>query len=167
MQFNRQRRAFITLLGGAVGWPLAAGAQQAERVRRIGWLFGRAESDPESQASRAAFQEALVKLGWIEGRNLRIDLRFAADDPYRIRAYAMELVALARGGGDPVAIGLVRNIAQPEGNSTGFSGPEPSIAGKYLGLLKEAAPRNLLFFDRGVSASIGHSGNQDAVPQCH
>ena len=161
------RRKFIALLGGAAAtWPPVAQAQRGERMRRIGWLIGRAESDPVSQASRAAFQEALVKLGWIEGRNLRIDLRFAADDPNHIRAYAMELVALApdvivtgaavvtravqqqtqtipivfTGGGDPVAIGLVQNIAQPEGNSTGFSGPEPSIAGKYLGLLKEAAP---------------------------
>jgi putative tryptophan/tyrosine transport system substrate-binding protein len=162
-----RRRQFITLLGGAAAWPLAARAQQDERVRRVGWLIGRAENDPFTQASRAAFQEALAKLGWIEGRNLRIDLRFAADDPYRIRAYAMELVGLAPdvivtgsavatravqqqtqtipivfvGGGDPAAIGLVRNIARPEGNTTGFSGPEPSIAGKWLELLKEAVPR--------------------------
>jgi putative ABC transport system substrate-binding protein len=155
----------MILAGGAAAWPLAARGQQAERVRRIGWLIGRTEN-LEPQAGRAAFQEALAKLGWIEGRNLRIDLRFAADDPYHIRAYAMELVGLAPdvivtsaavvtravqqqtqtipivfiGGGDPAAIGLVRNIAQPEGNTTGFSGPEPSIAGKYLGLLKEAAP---------------------------
>jgi putative ABC transport system substrate-binding protein len=161
------RRKFITLLGTAAAWPVAARAQQRERVRRIGWLIGRAENDPLSQASRAAFQEALAKLGWIEGRNLRIDLRFAADDPYRIRAYATELVRLAPdvivtgaavatravqqqtrtipivfvGGGDPAAIGLVRTIARPEGNITGFSGPEPSIAGKWLELLKEAAPR--------------------------
>jgi putative ABC transport system substrate-binding protein len=161
-----QRRDFITLVGSAAAWPLAARAQSPGSVRRIGWLIGRAESDPISQASRIAFQEALAKLGWIEGRNLRIDLRFAADDPDHIRAYAMELVRLAPdvivtgaavvtralqqqtqtipivfiGGGDPAAIGLVRNIAQPEGNTTGFSGPEPSIAGKYLELLKEAAP---------------------------
>jgi putative ABC transport system substrate-binding protein len=160
-----KRRDFISLLGGAAAWPIAARAQQAERVRRIGWLIGRTEN-LEPQASRAAFQEALAKLGWIEGRNLRIDLRFAADDPYHIRSYAMELVALAPdvivtsaavvtravqqqtqtipivfiGGGDPAAIGLVQNIARPEGNTTGFSGPEPSIAGKSLELLKDTAP---------------------------
>jgi putative tryptophan/tyrosine transport system substrate-binding protein len=160
-----KRRQFITLLGGAaMAWPLAARAQRGEHLRRIGWLIARAES--LSQAERAAFQEALAKLGWTEGRNLRIDVRFAADDPDHIRAYAMELVGLAPdvivtgaavatkavqqqtqtipivfiGGGDPVAIGLVRNIERPEGNTTGFSAPEPSIAGKYLGLLKEAAP---------------------------
>src|SRR5262245_66126361 len=159
-----KRREFITFLGGAAAWPLAARAQQAERPRRIGWLVARAEN--LSQADRAAFQEALAKLGWIEGSNLRIDLRFAADDPDYIRADAMELVGRAPdvivtgaavatravqqqtqtipivfiGGGDPAALGLVRNIERPEGNTTGFSGPEPSIAGKYLELLKEAAP---------------------------
>src|SRR5262252_8036037 len=162
--FDLRRREFITLLGGAAAWPLAAGAQQFERMRRIGWLIARAES--VSQADRAAFQEALAKLGWTEGRNLRIDLRFAADDPDHIRAFAMELVGLAPdvivtgaavatravqqqtqtipivfiGGGDPAALGLVRNIERPEGNATGFSGPEPSIAGKYVELLREAVP---------------------------
>jgi putative tryptophan/tyrosine transport system substrate-binding protein len=163
-----QRREFITLLGGtAAAWPLAARAQQAGGARRIGWLIARAENDPASQAGRAALEEALAKLGWIEGRNLRIDVRFAADDIDRLRAYAAELVSLAPavivsgsavatravqertqtipivlvGGGDPAAIGLVQNIARPEGNTTGFPGPEPSIAGKWLELLKEAAPR--------------------------
>jgi len=163
-----RRREFITLLGGAAAaWPLAARAQQDGRVRRIGLLIGRAESDLLSQASRAALQEALAKLGWIEGRNLRSDVRFAADDLNRLRAHATELVKLAPdvivtyaavatravqqqtqtipivlvGGGDPEAIGLVRNIARPESNTTGFSGPEPSIASKWLELLKEAAPR--------------------------
>src|ERR1043166_1810684 len=162
-----RRRQFVTLLGGAAAmWPFVARAQQGERVRRIGWLIGRAENDPLSQTSRTAFQQTLAKLGWIEGRNLRIDLRFAADDPSRIRTYATELVGLVPdvivtasavttkavqqqtktipivfvGGGDPVAIGLVRNIAQPEGNTTGFSGPEPSVASKWLDLLKEIAP---------------------------
>src|ERR1043166_1872715 len=90
-----RRRQFVTLLGGAAAmWPFVARAQQGERVRRIGWLIGRAENDPLSQTSRTAFQQTLAKLGWIEGRNLRIDLRFAADDPSRIRTYATELVGL-------------------------------------------------------------------------
>src|SRR5712671_2968269 len=156
-----RRREFITLIGGAAAaWPLDARAQQDGRVRRIGLLIGRAESDLLSQASRAALQEALAKLGWIEGRNLRSDVRFAADDLNRLRAHATELVKLAPdvivtyaavatravqqqtqtipivlvGGGDPEAIGLVRNIARPESNTTGFSGPEPSIASKWLEL---------------------------------
>jgi putative ABC transport system substrate-binding protein len=167
-----RRREFITLLGGAAAapamlWPRAARAQRGERVRRIGWLIGGAENDLGARASRAALQEALAKLGWIEGRNLRIDLRFGAGDPDRIRAYAAELVGLApdvivtsggaamgavqlrtqtipivfTAGPDAVAAGLVRNIARPEGNITGFSGLEPSVAGKWLQLLKEAAPR--------------------------
>jgi len=162
-----RRREFITLLGGAVmAWPLAVRAQQDGRVRRIGWLIGGAENDLGSQATRAALQEAMAKLGWIEGRNLRIDLRWA-DDPNRMDAHAKELVGLApdvmvtgsgaatravqqqtqtvpivfTAAGDPVANGLLRNIARPEGNITGFSVAEPSVAGKRLGLLKEAAPR--------------------------
>jgi putative ABC transport system substrate-binding protein len=162
-----RRRDVITLLGGAAAaWPRTVGAQQAGGMRRVGWLIGGAENDRWWQASVAALREVLAKLGWIEGRNLRIDLRFAADDPDRIRAFAAELVSLApdvivtssgaavsavhqqthtipivlTAGGDPVADGLVRNIARPEGNITGFSVREPSIAGKWLELLKEAAP---------------------------
>jgi putative ABC transport system substrate-binding protein len=163
-----RRREFITLLGtAAAAWPLAARAQQVGGMRRLGWLIAGAENDLGGRATRTALQEALAKLGWIEGRNLRIDLRFGAGDPVRIRAYAAELVGLApdvmvtgsgaptialqqqtqtipivfTGGADAVAAGLVRNIARPEGNITGFSSREPSIAGKCLELLKEAAPR--------------------------
>jgi putative tryptophan/tyrosine transport system substrate-binding protein len=162
---HTRRREFIPLLGGAAAsWPLAARAQQPERMRRIGVLVGGAENDPT--ATPAALREGLAKLGWIEGRNLRTDVRFAAGDLERIRAYAAELVSLApdvivtsaasaaravqqqtqtipivyTAGGDPAANGLVRNIARPEGNMTGFSTAEPSEAGKWLGLLKEAAP---------------------------
>ena len=136
-------------------------------MRRIGWLIGPPENDPSSQAEKAVLSAALARLGWIEGRNLRIDLRFGADDRNRIRTIAAELVRLApelivsssgattralqqhtqtipivfTGVGDAVASGLVRNIARPEGNTTGFSGSEPSIAGKRLELLKEIAPR--------------------------
>jgi putative ABC transport system substrate-binding protein len=162
-----RRREFIAGLGSAAAWPLAARAQQDEGVRRIGWLVPGAESDRGWQANVTALREALAKLGWIEGRNLRTDVRFAASDPGRIGALATELVGLApdvivtSGGaatlavhqqthtmpivftasGDATVDGLVRNIARPEGNITGFSLREPSVAGKWLALLKEAAPR--------------------------
>jgi putative tryptophan/tyrosine transport system substrate-binding protein len=162
------RREFITLLGGgAAAGPLAARAQQGERVRRAGWLDGGNESDPVSRTNRAALGEALAKLGWIDGRNLKVDLRFGAGDANRMRASAAELVALApdvivtsgaaatlalqqatqtiplvfTGGGDAVINGLVQNIARPEGNTTGFSSSESTLGGKWLELLKAAAPR--------------------------
>jgi putative ABC transport system substrate-binding protein len=160
------RRDFITLLvGAAAGWPLAAGAQ-GERMRRIVILHGAAENDRDEQANLSAFREGLAALGWIEGRNLRIDLRFGVGDPDRVRVFAAELVGLAPDvifavggapasaleqqtttipiiftGPDPVGAGLLRNIVSPEGNITGFSVFEPAIAGKWLELLKEAAPR--------------------------
>jgi len=168
MQFDElRRREFVALLGGAAfAWPLAARAQQPDRMRRIGWLDQYDERAPEAQAIRKALREGLAALGWIESRNLKIDERFAAADLNRIRAYAAELVALApevlvtpsavptralqratqtipivfTGGGDPAANGLVSNIARPEGNTTGFSGGEVTTAGKRLELLKEAAP---------------------------
>jgi ABC-type uncharacterized transport system substrate-binding protein len=161
-----RRREFIAGLGGAVVWPLVAEAQPTVSKRRIGWLIGGAENDQASTADRGALQQALARLGWIEGSNLRIDLRFGASDPDRMRAYAVELVSLMpdvllansgaptralqqrtlnipivfTAGGDPVVDGLVRNIARPEGNTTGFSNYAPAIAGKWLELLKEAAP---------------------------
>jgi putative ABC transport system substrate-binding protein len=163
------RRDFITLLGGAAAasslWPLAARAQ-GERMRRIGILLGVAENDRDEQANLGAFLEGLRTLGWIEGRNLRIDLRFGVGDRERLRDYAAELVGLAPDvifaiggaptsalqqrtqttpivfrGPDPVDAGLLRNIARPERNITGFSVYGSSIAGKWLELLKEAAPR--------------------------
>jgi len=191
MHFRQVKRPeFTTLLGGAAAWLLAARAQQGERVRRIGWLIGRAESDPESQAGRAAFQEALVKLGWIEGRNLRIDVRFAADDPNHIRAYAMELVELAPdvivtgaavvtravqqqtrtipivfiGGGDPAAIGLVRNIAQPEGNAPASAVPKDVPAarrrGDRVGRMPLVAMRYAPFGTLQRSARTGQHGRK-------
>jgi len=162
-----KRREFITLLGStAATWPLATRAQQTGRVRRIGWLIAAAENDLGVRATRAAFQEELTRLGWIEGHNVRTEIRFGVGDPDRLRAYAAELVGLVpdvivtnggaptralqertqtipivfTGGPDAVAAGLVRNISRPEGNTTGFSGREPSILGKSLELLKEAAP---------------------------
>ena len=163
-----KRREFITLLGGAAAaWPLAARAQQNDRGRRIGWLDLYDENADESRAIRNALREGLSSSGWIEGRNLNIDQRFAAGDLNRTRTYAAELVSLApdvlvtpsaaptralqqatqtipivfTGGGDASANGLVRNIARPEGNTTGFSTSEPSQAGKWLELLKQAAPQ--------------------------
>jgi putative tryptophan/tyrosine transport system substrate-binding protein len=181
-----QRRDFITLLGGVgasfVSWPLPAIAQQNPRPRRIGWLIAGAEDDPEQRATGAALREALAKLGWIDGRNLRIDVRFGADDPDRIRTNAAELVGLApdvmitdsgattiavhqqtstipivfTAGPDAVTSGFVRNIARPEGNITGFSSRDTSIASKLPELLKEAAPgvtRVAIIFNAELSAT--------------
>jgi ABC-type uncharacterized transport system substrate-binding protein len=161
------RREFISVIvaAPATAIPLTARAQ-GERMRRIGMLLGPAENDRDDQANLGALREGLAKRGWIESRNLRIDVRFGEGDPDRIRAYAAELLGLAPDvifaiggaatsalqqrtqtipivfrGPDPVGAGLVRNIARPEGNITGFSVFEPSIAGKWLELLKEAAPR--------------------------
>jgi putative tryptophan/tyrosine transport system substrate-binding protein len=161
-----KRRDFITLLGGAVAWPLAAHAQQPERMRRIGVLIPYAADDPEGQARIAAFLQGLQQLGWTEGRNVRIDYRWSAGDADRARRYAAELVALApdvilASGtstvgpllqatrtvpivfpviGDPVGAGFVDSLARPGGNATGFMSREYSLSGKWLELLKEIAP---------------------------
>ena len=162
-----KRREFITLLGGAVSWPLAARAQQGERVRRIGVLTAFTADDVESQARIAAFQLGLQKLGWTDGGNVRIDIRWAAGDVDLFRRYAAELFALApdvilANGAlalrplqqasrtvpivfvnvpDPVGAGFVASLARPGGNSTGFTSFEYSLASKWLELLKEIAPR--------------------------
>src|SRR5215831_17338534 len=91
----KARREFITLIGSAMAWPLAAGAQQSERIRRIGVLTPFASDDPAEQTRELAFAQALAQSGWIDGRNARIDIRWSAGDPERIRRYAAELVALA------------------------------------------------------------------------
>jgi putative ABC transport system substrate-binding protein len=161
-----RRRDFITLLGGAAAWPLAARAQQAGSGRRVGVLAGATEDNPDARANLAALRDGLAKLGWIEGRNLRIDLRFTLSDPARLRAYAVELVSLApdvivttsqpattavqehtktipivfTAGNDPVTINLLQNPARPEGNTTGFTVSVDSLSSKWLELLKEAAP---------------------------
>jgi ABC-type uncharacterized transport system substrate-binding protein len=162
-----RRRNFITLLGGAAAaWPVTARAQQDGRTRRIATLINGIEGDERSKFYWAAFRDGLAKLGWVEGRNLRIDVRYGEGEVDRDRRYAAELVSLApevivttatvttiavqqltktipivfAGGGDPVVTGVVRNLARPEGNTTGFSPFEPSIAGKWLQLLKDAAP---------------------------
>jgi ABC-type uncharacterized transport system substrate-binding protein len=168
MQFRRlKRRDFITLLGGAaVAWPLAARAQQTERIRRIGVLMNFAASDPEGRARFAAFLEGLQQWGWTDGRNVQIDTRWAGGDMESIRKNAAELVALspdvilAAGGAamtplhqatrtvpivftqtpDPVGAGFVASLARPGGNATGFTLFEFGISVKWLELLKEIVP---------------------------
>ena len=162
-----RRREFSTLLGGAaVAWPLAAGAQQPERIRRIGVLMSFAESDPQAQARVAAFRKGLQMLGWAEDRNVRIDIRWAASDAVLMQRFAKELVALQPDlilshntpttasllqhtrtipivfvvVSDPVGSGFVASFPQPGGNVTGFTNIEPTMAGKWLQLLKEIAP---------------------------
>ena len=161
------RREFIAGLGGAAAWPLAARAQQGDRVRRIGGLIpGDDENDPVVKTAASAFTQALAELGWTIGRNVRIDLRRYGADINRMRALAKELVGLQpdiictgttpavlalqretrtipivyAGAGDPVASGIVARLNQPGGNVTGFAGLEPSLAGKWLELLSEIAP---------------------------
>ena len=162
-----KRRDFITLLGGAAAaWPLAARAQQGERVRRVGVLMNLTADDPESSARVTAFAQGLQQLGWTVGRNLRIDYRWGAMDAERARRYAPELVALApdvilASGApavvalqqaartvpivfanivDPVGAGLVDSLAQPGGNVTGFIAFEYVISAKWLELLKDISP---------------------------
>jgi ABC-type uncharacterized transport system substrate-binding protein len=161
-----QRRQFIALLGGAVTWPLAARAQQDQRVRRIGVLSSLAEDDPESVARRPVFEQALKALGWTNGSNLRVDYRWGADDADRVRKLAAEIIALApdviltSGNSvlaplmqatrtipivfvqviDPVGTGFVKSLARPGGNITGFTPFEYSLAAKWLELLKQIAP---------------------------
>src|SRR5947199_1070694 len=161
-----KRREFITLLGGTAAWPLAARAQQPERMRRVGALMNTAADSADGQARFAAFVHGLQQLGWTDGRNARLDVRWAAGDPERIRRYAAELVALApdvilasggttlgplrqvsrtvptvfTGVSDPVGAGFVDSLARPGGNATGFIAFEWNISGKWLELLKEIAP---------------------------
>jgi putative ABC transport system substrate-binding protein len=163
-----RRREFTRLLGGAtVAWSVAAYAQPTERVRRIGILMSSAESDPEGQSSVAAFREELGKLGWIEGRNIEINIRWAAADLESMKRFARELVALQPDFiltsstpaaatmlqatrtipivfvivADPVGSGFVASLPRPGGNATGFTPLVRSLGGKWVELLKEMAPR--------------------------
>src|SRR6516165_11653956 len=177
-----RRREFITLLGGArVAWPLAARAQQAGPVRRIGVLIGFAESDPDVQSWLTVFWGALAKLGWTEGRNLRIELRWAGDDPDRTKTFAKELVDLRPDAilsvTTPVTGALVRetqtipivivnvadpsrfitSLARPGGNVTGFAVDEPGMGGKRLELLSQIAPgvtRVALLFNPATTVPV-------------
>jgi putative tryptophan/tyrosine transport system substrate-binding protein len=161
-----RRREFITLLCSAAVWPLAARAQQPERMRRIGILLAATADDAEFQAWVGAFLQALALLGWTIGRNVRIDTRWATANAGEIRRHAAELatlapdVILAHGAstvgpllqatrtvpivfpvaGDPVGAGFVDSLARPGGNATGFMSTEYSMGGKWLELLKQIAP---------------------------
>jgi putative tryptophan/tyrosine transport system substrate-binding protein len=180
-----RRREFITLLGGAAAaWPLAARAQQSDRMRRIGVLNGQAANDADAQANIAAFLQGLQQLGWTDGRNARIDHRWAAGNPADIRKYAAELVALApdvilaTGASplgpllqatrtvpivfaivpDPVGAGFVDSLSRPGGNTTGFMQAEYNLSGKWLELLKQIAPgvtRAAVLRDPAITAGIG------------
>src|SRR6516162_3339715 len=178
-----KRREFITFLGGAALWPLAARAQQGNRVRRIGWLASLDENDPLAKSAISAFTKALADLGWADGRNVRIDLRSHRGDINRIRALPQELVGLqpdiivVTGStdatlalqretrtipivfvavGDPVVGGIVPRLDRPGGNITGFATFEITLAGKWLELLSEIAPglkRAAIMFNPDTAAA--------------
>jgi len=179
-----RRREFITLLGGAASWPLAARAQQPERMRRIVVLMNNAEDDPEGQARAAAFLQGLQALGWTEGKNLRIDWHWTAGDVGRIRSDVTELaghppdIIVANGRvilseavqvirsipivfvlvNDPVGQGFISSLARPGGNVTGFTFFEYAMFGKSLELLKKVAPavrRVGFIFNPDMSAYYG------------
>ena len=188
-----KRREFITLVGGAAAaWPLAAHAQQGERMRRVGVFMNLAADDPEAPARIAAFAQGLADLGWSIGHNLRIDYRWGAGDAERIRREAAELLAAApdvvlasgnpsaaalqqatrnvpivfAGVNDPVSSGFVESLAQPGGNITGFSLVEYSFSGKWLELLKELSPRVMraaILRDLGLASGSGQLGAIQSV----
>src|SRR5262245_53673683 len=161
-----RRREVVALLGGAAAWPLAARAQQGERVRRIGVLMNAPATDAESQSYMAAFVHGLRQLGYVEGQNLRIDIRWSAGDATLARTYAAQLIGLMPDVilavtsinleivrqatntipvifaqvSDSVAQGFVASLRKPGGNLTGFAGTDFSVGGKWLDLLKEVAP---------------------------
>jgi ABC-type uncharacterized transport system substrate-binding protein len=184
-----KRRAFLgALSGAAIAWPLAAAAQQPDRVRTVGLLIAAAADDPEFQARIVALRQALAQLGWIEGRNLRIDIRWATTNTELVRKHAAELAALApdlilsASGSttvaplleatrtvpivfalviDPVGAGFVASLARPGGNATGFLMFEYSMSGKWLELLKQIAPnvaRVAVLRDPAIASGIGQFG---------
>jgi putative tryptophan/tyrosine transport system substrate-binding protein len=183
-----KRREFITLLGGAAAWPLAALGQQGERVRRIGVLMAATADDPEYQPRIRAFQQGLAALGWVDGRNVRVDTRWAGTNADDIRKHAVELAALAPdaivgGSGtttvapllhatrtvpivfvvviDPVGAGFVSSLARPGGNATGFLMFEYGQSGKWLEVLKQIAPgvkRVAVLRDPTIASGIGQLG---------
>jgi len=162
-----QRRKFITLLGNAaIAWPLAARAQQPERMRRVSVLLGLTEKDPETNARLKAFRLGMRDAGWIEGRNVQIEYRYAGTNPQSISKHVAELVRMAPDVivanttpvmaalrpatttvpivfavvNDPVGQGFISNLTRPGGNITGFSFIEPEIVGKWINLLSDVKP---------------------------
>src|SRR5262249_52946003 len=190
---HTRRREFIALLGGAaIAWPLAVRAQHPERMRRIGVLMNRIADDPEAQARLKALVQGLQQLGWVEGRNVRMDVRWTAGIADHVYRHAAELVALmpdviladgavgvsALQGAtrsvpiffvavpDPVGAGFVKSLARPGGNTTGFTAFEYAIAAKWLELLKEIAPsltRAAVLRDPTIAAGIGQFAAIQAV----
>jgi putative ABC transport system substrate-binding protein len=186
-----RRREFLAGLGSVAAWPRRARAQD-DRVRRIGILLNREAADEETQAMVRAFRSEMPKLGWSEGRNLRIDLRFGAGDPDRLHEYAAELVTagpdvivtstaaatkaaqqlthkipiVITGAGDPVLNGIVKSLARPEGNTTGITNLFASMGSKWLQLLKQAAPKldhvALIYNERLVTDERGSGYFQPA-----
>jgi putative ABC transport system substrate-binding protein len=180
-----RRREFIRLGGAAAAWPLAARAQQGGRIRRVGLLMGYAEDDPDAQSWLAAFKQRLAALGWTEGRNLRIDVYWAAGDVGRARASAKQLLALQPevilsnttpvtqalrqetskvplvflNVSDPIGSGFVDSLPRPGGNATGFINLESSLVQKWLELLKEIVPqmtRVAVMFNPQTAPYVGY-----------
>jgi ABC-type uncharacterized transport system substrate-binding protein len=168
MATDTRRREFISVLGAAAVWPFAVRAQQSDKIRRVGVLpGGYRETDPEGQARIAAFLDTLRKLGWSDGRNVRVEVRWSSTEMDRIReetaalvGSAPDVIVISSNGAvailqklektistvfvqisDPVGSGFVSSLSHPDGNLTGFQNFEPAIGGKWLGLLKEVAPR--------------------------
>jgi ABC-type uncharacterized transport system substrate-binding protein len=189
-----KRRAFISLLGGAAAWPLAARAQQSERMRRLAALYILGADDPEAQARHLIFQEALQQLGWSANRNLQIEIRWAGGNAADVRRYESELAALAPDAilavgsaavaplqratetipivfvnvADPVGAGLVESMSRPGGHTTGFTNFEYSMAGKWVELLKQIAPgltRAGVLRDSTAAAGLGQFGAISAAAQ--
>jgi putative tryptophan/tyrosine transport system substrate-binding protein len=187
-----KRREFISLLGGAAAWPLAARAQQGRRMRRVGALMPYAANDPHAQARNAAFLQGLQQLGWTVGTNVQIDYRWSAGNEDDTRKYAAELIALApdvifaSGSAavgplqratrtvpivfavtpDPVGAGFVDSLARPGGNITGFTPYEYGIGAKWLEVLKQIAPsvtRVAVVRDPAITAGIGLWGAIQSV----
>jgi putative ABC transport system substrate-binding protein len=194
MQFDRNRRRFITLLSSAAAWPIASKAQQSKRVRRVGVLNILATDDPEAHARKAVFEQTLEQLGWSIGRDLKIENRQVGGDLDSLRRYSAELVALTPdvilsigsltlaplqqatrtipivfvNVPDPVGAGFVESMAHPGGNITGFSNLEYSMSGKWAELLKQIAPkvtRALVFRDSASAAGIGQFAAVRTVAQ--
>ena len=186
------RRKFLATLGGAAAWPLAASAQQPEQMRRVGVLQALDANDPVAKSSFAAFTHGLQESGWTEGLNLRIDQRWAAGNTGRLLADAVELVRLRpdvilAGGSpgltaaqrasriipivfinvaDPVGQGFIPSLARPGGNATGFTNFEFAMGGKWLGVLKEAAPnmeRAAVLFGSDIAVNIAYLRAAEAV----